>query len=204
MSDLPPGLDVSLETLDKLRTYADLVRKWTRKINLVSSRSLETLWDRHIVDSAQVYSVVAPERGSWVDLGSGGGFPGVVVAILAQECAPEVMVSCVESDQRKAAFLRTVSRETSTPMQVHDARIEALEPQNADYLSARALAPLADLLGFADRHLASGGVAVFPKGARHQQELTEARKLWQFKVEEITSCTDGEAVVFKIGALSRV
>lgn len=199
-----PGYDVSRETLDKLNAYADLVRKWTRKINLVSSKTLDVLWERHILDSAQVFSAAAPEKGHWVDLGSGGGFPGAVVAILAQELAPNLSLTCVESDQRKAAFLRSVSRETSTPFQVLDARIEAAPRQQANYLSARALAPLATLLGFADRHLAEGGTAIFPKGARHKEELSEAQKLWRFEVQEITSCTDSEAVLFKIGALSRV
>ncbi|MEV8468207.1 16S rRNA (guanine(527)-N(7))-methyltransferase RsmG [Fluviibacterium sp. DFM31] len=198
------GLDVSRETLEKLSIYADLVRKWTRKINLVSQKSLDQLWDRHIVDSAQVYAAVTPKGGSWVDLGSGGGFPGAVVAILAQELARDVTLTCIESDQRKAAFLRTVSRETSTPFSVLDARIEAVPPQNAQYLSARALAPLAELLGFAERHLAPKGTAIFPKGARHAEELSEARKHWQFEVQEITSLTDAQAVLFKIGAPRRV
>lgn len=204
MTNTLPGLDVSRETLDKLEAYGDLVRKWTRKINLVSPKSLDQLWERHIVDSAQVFTAAQPQGGAWADIGSGGGFPGAVVAILASDLAPELALTCIESDQRKATFLRTVSRETSVPFKVIDARIEAAEPQNADYLSARALAPLTDLLAFAERHLAPDGVAVFPKGARHAEELSEARKHWQFSVEEITSCTDTQAVLYKIGAPSRV
>ena len=199
-----PLAGVSRETLARLEAYAALVAKWNPKINLVSRKSLEDLWSRHILDSAQVFALAGPApRGRWADLGSGGGFPGAVVAILAAGIGADLRVTLVESDQRKAAFLRTVSRETAVPFEVLSERIENLPPLGADLLSARALAPLTDLLGFAERHLASDGFALFPKGETHAQELREAQNRWRFSCETATSCTDPRAVILKIGAVCR-
>lgn len=194
---------VSRETLERLKALAELVKKWSPVINLVSKGSLDVLWTRHILDSVQVFDIVNPISGHWVDLGSGAGFPGAVVAILAKERAPLVKVTCVESDQRKASFLRTVSRETSCGITVVDERIESLAPMDCDILSARALAPLDKLLGHAERHLSDDGVAVFPKGKNHADEVREARRHWRFDLHETTSRTDPTAVIFKIGALTR-
>ena len=201
---IDPLSGVSRETLERLEIYAALVAKWNPKINLVSRKSLEDLWSRHFVDSAQVYGLAGPNpRGLWADLGSGGGFPGAVIAILAAGAGADLRVTLVESDQRKAAFLRTVSRETSVPFGVLADRIETLPPLNADILSARALAPLTDLLGFAERHLGDGGVGLFPKGETHAAELREAQNRWRFSGETATSCTDPRAVILKIGAVCR-
>ncbi|OSP55405.1 16S rRNA (guanine(527)-N(7))-methyltransferase RsmG [Pseudoruegeria sp. SK021] len=197
------GFKVSRETLDRLIIFEKLVRKWTASINLVSKRSLDELWVRHIVDSAQVFQVMAPIKGRWVDLGSGGGFPGAVVAILAIELAPELRVVCVESDQRKSTFLRAVSRETGANFSVVSQRIEDVPPLEADYLSARALAALPLLLELSERHLKSNGTGIFPKGESVASELTEARKNWRFHLESITSTTDPKSVLLKIGALTR-
>ena len=125
------------------------------------------------------------------------------MAILAAEEVPDLDVVCVESDQRKAAFLRTVSRETSVPFEVISERIEVLDPFGADFLSARALAPLTDLLPHAERHLKTVGLALFPKGERHAEELAEAQNHWRFSVETATSSTDPKAVIFKFGAVRR-
>ena len=204
-SDLPDPLGgVSRETSARLEAYAALVGKWNPKINLVSRRSLGEIWTRHIVDSAQVFGLAGPApRGLWADLGSGGGFPGAVVAILAAEAAPDLRVTLVESDQRKAAFLRSVSRETGVRFEVLSERIEALPPMGAQFLSARALAPLSDLLGFAARHLDPAGVALFLKGENHGEEWREAQNRWRFTCETASSCTDPRAVIFKIGAVHR-
>lgn len=199
-----PLADVSRETLARLETYAALVRKWNPRINLVSRRSLDDLWERHFLDSAQIFALTGPEPvGRWVDLGSGGGFPGAVVAILGAEAAPELRVTLVESDQRKAAFLRTVSRETGVAFEVLAERIETLVPLGADVLSARALAPLTDLLAFAERHLRPAGFALFPKGETHAEERLEAQNRWRFTCETAKSGTDPRAVIFKIGAVHR-
>lgn len=197
------GQNVSRETQDRLQIFADLVEKWTPRINLVSRNSLVHLWDRHIIDSIQVFQC-APPATHWLDLGSGGGFPGLVVAILAADAAAEMEVSLVESDQRKATFLRTALRETGVPGRVHAERIEALTPQNATVLSARALADLDGLLGFCDRHLDSDGTALFPKGVTWKEEVAEARKNWSFDMEKVDSKTMDGSVILKIRGVSRV
>lgn len=199
LSSIEAELGVSRETSEALVLYTELLVKWTKSINLVSRNSLEGLWDRHILDSVQVYSCLEPNpKTHWVDLGSGGGLPGAVIAILAREFSPNSRVTCVESDQRKATFLRTVSRETGVKFDVIDARIEKIDPLKADVLSARALAPLTNLLGFADFHMKEEGCAIFPKGIRYASEVEEAKSNWHFNYESIPSATDSNAVLLKI------
>lgn len=198
------SVNVSRETFDALRAYEALVRRWTPAINLVSKASVDDLWQRHIADSAQVFAAIGTETArNWVDLGSGGGFPGLVVAVLAKELRPDLRVTLVESDLRKATFLRQAAQALSLSVTVHSFRIEALAPQNADILSARALAPLSDLLAHAERHLRKGGIAVFPKGARFAAELDDARKLWAFDVDAQPSLSDSEAAILVIRNIHR-
>jgi 16S rRNA (guanine527-N7)-methyltransferase len=196
-------LNVSRETLKRLRAFEALVRRWTQKINLISKGSVSEIWDRHIEDSQQIYGL-APPFTRWVDLGSGGGFPGIVIAILAQEKHPGSTVTLVESDQRKCAFLRTAIRELDLPAHVVAKRIESIEPLGADVISARALADLTVLLSFAERHLAATGTALFPKGARWQQEESDARLVWSYDSEAITSKTDPSAAILRIKDIGRV
>ena len=195
--------NVSRETLDRLDTYAALLEKWNPKINLVSKSTIPELWTRHLLDSTQVLDQ-APTFAHWVDLGSGGGFPGLVVAILAAETYPEAQFTLIESDQRKCAFLRQVARECGLKPAILAERIESAAPQGADVLSARALASLDLLLGFAERHLKPEGVALLPKGARWKQEVTAAEAHWRFHCEPVPSTTESEAVILKIGGIERV
>ncbi|MBK1634865.1 16S rRNA (guanine(527)-N(7))-methyltransferase RsmG [Rhodovulum adriaticum] len=197
--------DVPRETSERLSAYAALLRKWNPAINLVSRSTLKDLETRHIADSAQLFDLAPKNAAHWVDLGSGGGFPGLVIAILAADAAPQMRVTLIESDLRKATFLRTAARELGLEnTNVLSQRIEAAPPQGADVLSARALAPLTDLLSFATRHLAPDGVALFPKGARHDQELEAALATWRFTVQKIPSTTDPQAVILQIGGIARV
>ncbi|KPQ22008.1 MAG: 16S rRNA (guanine(527)-N(7))-methyltransferase RsmG [Rhodobacteraceae bacterium HLUCCA24] len=202
MSAAAPDLDVSRETLDRLKALLELAARWTRRINLVSAGSLQDGWRRHIVDSVQVHRA-APAAAHWVDLGTGGGFPGLVVAILEAERAHPARVTLVESDERKGAFLRTALRECEVAAEVLTRRVEAVPPLAADVLSARALAPLDRLLAYAERHLAPGGTAIFPKGARWREEIDAAEQNWSFKAETIPSITDADAVLLRIGEISR-
>lgn len=195
-------LSVSRETFERLETYVELVKKWNPTINIVSRKSLGEIWTRHIVDSVQVFSVVK-DASSWLDMGSGGGFPGAVIGILATEFSPMTNVTLMESDQRKSAFLRNVSRETSSGFKVISKRIEQAEPQNADVVSARALTDLKGLLSFCERHLTSSGTAVFPKGVTWKKEIEEAQREWHFQVDPITSITEPEAVILKIKGIER-
>ena len=195
-------MDVSRETLDRFRLFERLLQKWNRRINLVSRASLDDFWRRHVADSVQVFRLGTPQ-GHWVDLGSGGGFPGLVVAILAASERHDLDVTLIESDQRKAAFLRAAARETGAACAVLPARIESAPPQGADTVSARALADLSTLLGFVHQHLKPGGTALFPKGVTWEKELSAARRQWRFDVEPITSRTDADAVILKIHGVSR-
>ena len=197
-------MDVSRETLDRLIRYAALLEKWNPAINLVSKSTLASLWSRHMLDSAQIFDFMPEGARHWADLGSGGGFPGLVVAILAAEQAPDLRVTLVESDRRKATFLSTVLRETGVTATVRAERIEDVPPLAADVLSARALAALSQLLGFAEMHLSATGVGLFPKGSAWKSELRDARQEWSFSCQEQPSVTDPEAVILKIQGVSRV
>ena len=188
-ADFQADVSVSRETLERLETYAALLEKWNRAINLVGRTTLPDVWRRHMLDSAQIVELLPPAPDGRprriVDLGSGAGFPGLVLAILG---AGEVHL--IESDQRKAAFLREVARHTSAPAKIHACRIEDAPEIAADVVTARALAPLTDLLGYANRFLTSGGVAVFPKGRGVEEELTAARKAWSMQVNTLPSRSD--------------
>lgn len=197
------GLDVSRETSDRLNHYEGLLKKWNKAINLVSPSTISEARSRHFIDSAQIYGLASQDWKIWCDLGSGGGFPGLVVAIIAAEKNPNGMVTLVESDQRKAAFLRTVARETGVNATVISKRIEAIDPLKADVLSARALAPLPMLLEFCQQHLSENGQALFPKGATWQQEVAEARQAWSFSHQVHTSIVDSSSVILSIGGISR-
>lgn len=197
------GLDVSRETLDRLEAFSRLVAKWNPKINLVSKSDVGALWERHIVDSAQVFQQAGNGK-RWVDLGSGGGFPGIVVAVLSAQDHPDREFVLVESDQRKAVFLRTAARELDLKITVLSQRIEQVEPLNADILTARALADLSLLLSFAERHLARSGTALFLKGARWKEEHTHAQRHWSYSCEVIKSTTNAAAAVLKIQDIARV
>ncbi len=196
------SLNVSRETFERLVNYVSLVERWNPKINLVSRNSVTDIWVRHIKDSIQVFQI-AELTDHWVDLGSGGGFPGMVCAIMAIESAPETRFTLVESDQRKSAFLRNVARECGANCSVISKRIEAIDPLNAAVMSARALADLTTLLPFCDRHLSKDGVALLPKGATWEKELEDARKEWKFQVEPIRSLTEPQAVILKIKGVTR-
>lgn len=196
--------NVSRETGEALKIYVELLRKWNPRINLVSRSTIPNVWDRHVRDSIQIYELSPDKTGHWVDLGSGGGFPGMVVAILAHGQIPGRKVTLIESDQRKATFLRQVLRETNTPANVIAERIETTPPQAANTVSARALSDLTTLCGYAQRHLSTGGIALFPKGENWKKEMAEARATWSFSLIEHTSQTDPNAVILQIGDLVHV
>lgn len=202
MQGVTPHSDVSRETIERLQIFHDLVVKWTQRINLVSKGSVETLWDRHIWDSAQLFAY-SPSAINWADLGSGGGFPGIVLAILAAEQAPMRRTTLIESDRRKCAFLREAIRTLDLNAEVIAARLEALPSRQADAVSARALSDLAGLLVHADRHLAAGGTALFLKGASWEKEVEAARESWRFDLEVHKSMTDPAAAILEVREIVR-
>ncbi len=193
---------VSRETIALLTQYESLLRKWQKGINLVSSATLDELWRRHMLDSAQL-AALAPEGPSrWADLGSGGGFPGLVVAILLRE-RPGFEMHLVESDQRKCVFMREVIRVTGAPARVHNMRIEvfAKDAEIFDIVSARALAPLDRLFGWAAPLFGPDSLGLFLKGQGLQDELTEARKNWIFEADHSPSQSDPGGSVLKVRGL---
>ena len=159
-------IDVSRETMDRLAAYVALVEKWQQRVNLVSASTLPDIWMRHIWDSAQLAPLVPAGTGRILDVGSGAGVPGLVLAVL---CDAEL--NLVESDQKKAVFLQTVIRETGIRAIVHNRRIEALPPIGADIVTARALASLDRLLELLEAQLVPGTMCLFLKGARAEAEL---------------------------------
>jgi len=200
--------NVSRETFDRLETYATLLRKWTGTINLVSRSSLDDLWRRHFLDSAQLWPLLPPAPASrprvLVDLGSGAGFPGLVLAILGAGT-----VHLIESDSRKAVFLREVARVTGTPVVVHERRIESLPPMAADVVTARACASLPRLLDLAAPFLRPsgpgdpGGIGLFLKGRTLQKELTDSSEKWKMRFDLHPSRTDPAAQILRLSHLGK-
>jgi len=196
-------------TIERLETYVRLLRQWQAKINLVAPSTVDDVWHRHFADSAQLFRHAPDEATDWADLGSGAGFPGLVLAILLAErddTGPRARMRLYESDRRKAAFLREVARQTSVAVDIVPERIE-LSSTHANFCSvnvitARALAPLHRLLGYALPFFAPGTVALFAKGRGVEDEIEAAREAWTFKVRLENSLTDPEGRVAVIEDLA--
>ena len=184
--------DVSRETVERLQIYVDLVLKWQPAQNLIALSTIPDIWVRHVVDSLQSQWSL-PEARTWVDIGSGGGFPGIVTAILLAD-VPDAHVHLIESNQRKAAFLRTALRETGSKGSVHPGRIESVAKEwphgPVDAISARALASLDLLLKLSEPFTGQGATAVFHKGQDFQREINEASHTWTFDLVEKKSLID--------------
>lgn len=207
--------DVSRETLARLECYAELLVKWNKSINLVSRDSLQDLWRRHFLDSAQLFQhIPATFDGAEpvvIDFGSGAGFPGMVLAILGLK-----KLHFIESDQRKCVFLREVARATDCQVTVHNKRIEEIKPFRADLITARAFAPLDNLLDYAwpflscqsclerptpDSDAFPTGQLLLLKGKNAEQELTQAGKRWSMQVERFSSRSSSEGQILRLDAL---
>lgn len=198
--------EVSRETFARLEAIVDLLRRWQGTINLVAPATLPAIWQRHVADSLQLLALAPAAASRWVDLGSGGGFPGLVVAAVLAE-RPGAVVHLVESDTRKAAFLRESARVAGLPVEVHAERIEKVAEKLAPgthVVSARALAPLAKLLDLASPFLAAGALALFPKGKDAERELTEARKGWTLDLNLAPSRTDPDARIVVVTRAQRL
>ncbi|MDQ0313735.1 16S rRNA (guanine(527)-N(7))-methyltransferase RsmG [Amorphus orientalis] len=195
--------EVSRETLDRLEGLVDLLRRWQKIKNLVSPSSLDHVWMRHVLDSAQLIRI-RPEMRRIADLGSGAGFPGLVLAVLLAN-ERDAKVHLVESNVRKSAFLRTAARELSLPVSVHPTRIEDTAGSLAgevDTVTARALAPLSALLGHIGPMAAAGAVAVLHKGAEFEREIADARTRFAFDVVIHESMTDPAGRILEISRIS--
>ncbi|WP_428492929.1 16S rRNA (guanine(527)-N(7))-methyltransferase RsmG [Rhodopila sp.] len=182
----------------RLRQFEDLLLRWNATLNLIAVRDSAVVWHRHIKDSLQLVALMPAGIDRAIDLGTGGGFPGLVLAI-----ATGVRFDLIEADQRKAAFLRTAVLETGAPAMVHCCRIEDAAVHPAPLVTARALAPLPRLLPLAVRFVADGGVCLLLKGAKVEQELAQAAQDWTMSVDRIPSQTSADGVVLRISGLAR-
>ncbi len=194
--------NVSRETRDVLDAFTALALKWNASINLISRRDETSIASRHIADSAQVFDHAPADARRWIDLGSGGGFPGIVCAILARETRPDLSFTLIESDTRKCVFLREAVRTLDVKADVENARIETVTGFTADIISARALAPLPKLLGLAWSFCTAETCLLFPKGKSARSELTEARETWHISADVLPSRTDPDGVVLKLSEVS--
>ncbi|MHA3914908.1 16S rRNA (guanine(527)-N(7))-methyltransferase RsmG [Halovulum sp. GXIMD14793] len=195
------GLDVSRETTQRLNALAKLVRKWNKSINLISKSTTNDIWTRHIVDSAQLLACAPADFSSWADFGSGGGFPGLVVSCLHPE---NTGVTLVERDARKVAFLQEAKRLLSLKCNILYDDIKNLPDLRADVISARALAPLHRLLELTQPHLKDDGIALFPKGAGHMDEVSLAKTDWKMQIEYIQSVTSTDSTILRIRNIAHV
>ena len=192
--------NVSRETIQKLEQFIVLVRKWTKSINLIAPSTSDNIWNRHILDSAQILKLAPKGWKNWIDIGSGGGFPGLVIAIMDENQRP---MTLIESDQRKCLFLNTVRRELDLNVTICHERIETAEVKPSDILSARALAPLTELLTFSQTLLSPSGTALFPKGASYKEELDRASMDWHFDVMTHPSLTSPDSRILELSGIQK-
>ncbi len=183
----------------RLRAFADVLMRWNGTLNLIAAKDAGVIWERHIADSLQLVPLMPAGLTRAVDLGTGGGFPGLVLAI-----ATGVAFDLIEADQRKASFLRTAILETGAPATVHCCRIEDAKVPPAQLVTARALAPLPRLLPLATRFLSEDGMCLLLKGARVEEELASVAGHWTMAVERIPSRTGGDGMVLRIEGLRAV
>jgi 16S rRNA (guanine527-N7)-methyltransferase len=183
---------------DRLRRFADLLLRWNATLNLIAARDAAVVWERHIADSLQLVPLMPDGVARGVDLGTGGGFPGLVLAI-----ATGIPFDLIESDRRKASFLRTAVLETGAPAAVHCCRIEDAAVAAAGLVTARALAPLPRLLPLAARFLTDDGTCLFLKGAKVEDELLAAERDWAMTVQRVPSATSADGMVLRVTGLRR-
>jgi 16S rRNA (guanine527-N7)-methyltransferase len=183
-----------------LERFRAMLADWNERMNLVSAASLAAFWPRHALDSAQLL-VVAPAARIWVDIGAGAGFPGLVLAILLKREAGAT-VHLVESTAKKCRFLEAVAETLNLPVRIHNGRAENLALE-ADIVTARAVAPLGRLLGFARPYLEKGAVGLFAKGRGAEAEIAEARRAWRFTCNMTPSLSDPEGRILRVEGLSR-
>lgn len=196
--DFQARFDVSRETVERLDAYLVMLKRWQKAINLVGPATLNDPWRRHILDCAQLLSLIPEDDGDLYDLGSGAGLPGLVLAIMGRR-----HVHLVESDQRKAQFLREVTRSLDLPVKIMVQRIESLPEGCATIVTARALAPLPRLLDLAVPLLRPGAICFFLKGKAARDELTEACKSWRMSIHSFPSLSDPTASVIQLRDIIR-
>ena len=190
---------VSRETEDRLAAFVDLLERWRHKTNLIADSAFASVWTRHIADSAQLIAL-APTAKRWIDIGSGAGFPGMVIAIQLAD-VPGALVHCIESDQRKCAFLREAARATGAAAVIHPLRVEAIEPSSlgpVDAVTARAFAPLPLTLKLATPWLERGATAVFPRGESAREQIAALPEATAYAIEALPSVVNPKAAILRM------
>jgi 16S rRNA (guanine527-N7)-methyltransferase len=190
---------VSRETEDRLAVFVEVLDRWRRKINLISNATFPSVWTRHVADSAQL-AALAPGAKRWVDMGSGAGFPGLVIAIQLADVAGAI-VHCIESDGRKCAFLREAARATGAVAAIHPVRVEAIEPESlgtVDAVTARAFAPLPLTLKLARPWMERGAIAVFPRGESAKDQIAASPEASTHAIETLQSVVNPKAAILRI------
>lgn len=196
-------LNVSVEAFDDLTILVKLLVKWNKVINLIGKSTVEDVWQRHIIDSVQIWQHRPDNLKTWVDIGSGGGFPGLVLAILAKHDVPQAKFYLIESDIRKCAFLKNVSRETFLNTEILSERIENVQYLQSDVVSARALAPVDKLFELSCHFLTDKAFCLFLKGKGCDKEIEKALESWRFQSETTKSISDDTGVILKVWNLER-
>ena len=199
-AELQAASGVSRETLARLKLFVSLLEDWNARINLVSARSLADVWKRHIWDSVQLFPLIPPKARNLIDLGSGAGFPGLVLAILLAERSKTRVALC-EAITKKCRFLEEVAHRTGVEVEIRNDRIEAAEREPFDVVTARACAPLAQLLSYAAPFQGKNTHCLFLKGQSVGAELIEAYKSWSMKVEQHQSRSDPSGIILDIQEL---
>lgn len=192
-------LGADLEFARRLDTYVELLGRWRRITNLISEATFPDVWVRHIADSGQLLAY-APEARRWVDMGSGAGFPGLVIAMQLAG-TPGAEIHCIEADQRKCAFLREVARQTGAPARIHAMRLETIAPETfgpVDAVCARALAPLPRLVEFAKEWIGAGAVGLFPRGKSADEQIEALPEARSYRTETFASKIDPNSQIVRI------
>ena len=192
------SLNVSRETLNYFYEYKTLLSKWNEKINLVSKHTLEDIWQRHFLDSGQIVTKVEASGKRWVDVGSGAGFPGLVVALLLRDRKVDCDLVLVEKNPKKGFFLNEVIRKLNLSVEVVNDNIDTLEPLNADILTARAFSELNNLIEIAFRHRKKEGICLFLKGENYRIELDKTLNYWFFDYDIVDSLSSSSGKIIRV------
>ena len=189
---------VSRETCDLLSVYYDMLMHWNKKINLVSRKSINTSWDRHFLDSAQLWLYLPQKANTWLDFGSGAGFPGLVLALISRELKPSLKFTLVEKNKKKAIFLNEVVNKIGLNVEILPYNVELIKPQNADVITSRAFGKLDHLLRISYKHQNNDTTSFFPKGVSFSEEIKISKKKWNYELEKIKNIIDNNSFILKI------
>ena len=191
-------INVSYETFDKLCLYYDLLIKWQNKINLISSDTIDHIWERHFLDSAQLINYLPEPNGNIIDIGSGAGFPGMILAVMG---IPNIHL--IESDGKKISFLREVARITNSNVTIHHDRVEDINIENCKIILSRAVTDLTQLLNLIEKNVSHETISLFHKGKNYSNELEEAKNNWSFEHQIFPSITGHNGVIIKLSHIKR-